>query len=80
MIQWFSDVFQWLSDLFTPFIEFFKSTVHGLQLMINMFPKVLNLSSSAIGYLPSIFATFITISIIIYIVYLIIGRNAGGSE
>lgn len=80
MFQWLSNFGQWLSDIFTPILDFFKSNIHGLTLMIQMFPKILQLASNSIAYIPSIFATFITITIIIYIVYLIIGRNAGGSD
>lgn len=80
MFQWLTNFGQWLSDIFTPILDFFKSTVHGLSLMVKMFPKIISLTTNSIAYLPSIFATFISISIIIYVVYLIIGRNAGGSE
>lgn len=80
MLQWLFDFGDWLSSIITSVLDFFKSTVHGLGLMIKLFPKILNLTTSSIAYLPSIFATFITVTIIIYIVYLIIGRNAGGTE
>lgn len=70
----------WLSDIGRSVITFFESVVKGLSTMISSFPRIMSVTSNAIGYLPSIFAVFITITIIVSIVYIIVGRNTGGSD
>lgn len=80
MFQWLVNFGQWLFDVVSPILDFFKSTLHGLFLMGKMFPRLIQLASNSIAYLPSIFAVFITVTIIIYVVYMIIGRSAGGSD
>lgn len=77
MLQWLSNIGNWLVDTFSPLITFFKSVVHGLWTLIQLFPKIFTFVTQAIGYIPSIFAVFVTITVIVYVVYLIIGRDAG---
>ena len=79
MLQWLSNIGNWLADTFSPLITFFKSVIHGLWTLIQLFPRIFTFTTQAIGYLPSIFAVFITITIIVYVVYLIVGRDAGDS-
>lgn len=79
MLQWLSNIGNWLVDTFAPLITFFKSLIHGLWTLLQLFPKIFQFTTNAIGYLPSIFAVFITITIIIYVVYLIVNRKAGDS-
>lgn len=80
MFEWLTNFGLWLSDVFNPFIAFFKSLIHGFRTVLEMFPLVKSIIYQSIGYLPSIFAVFITITVAVYIVYLIVGRNAGGTE
>lgn len=80
MLEWLHNFSTWIDEFTTPFVEFFKSTIHGLSVMIKMFPKILNLVSNSILYLPSIFTVFITITIVILVAYMIIGRAAGSTE
>lgn len=79
MFQWLSNFGQWLVDIIDPFIAFFKSLVHGLITLVTTVPKVFQLTTQAIGYVPSIFAVFITITIAVYVAYLIFNRQAGDS-
>lgn len=69
--------FNWIKDIGGSLIEFFVGMVKGLQTMLLAFPKIVTLSAQAIGNVPSIFAIFITLTIIVSIVYMIIGREAG---
>lgn len=77
MLQWLENLGTWLSSVFDPLIEFFKSVIHGFSVMIKMIPQVSSLVYRCITYLPSFFAVFITITISIYIIYLIVGRDPG---
>lgn len=80
MLQWLSNFGNWFVDLVSNLVSFVMSTIHGLSTMLKSFPIISSMVTRSIGYLPSIFAVFVSITLIIYIVYLIIGRNAGGSE
>lgn len=60
-------------------IEFLWSLVNGLISLLRQLPKILDLITSitSLNYIPAIFAGFFSITIIIYILYLILGRDAG---
>ena len=77
MIQAIENLNEWLNNIINPLIEFVKSTIHGLQQLINLLPTLFNVSSQAISYVPTIFATFISITICIFILYVILGRDPG---
>ena len=80
MFQFLSNAFDWLYDFLSALGNFVFSLIDGLVTLFKSFPLILQLTTDSIGYVPSIFAAFISISIVIFIVYLIIGREAGGSE
>lgn len=77
MIQAIQNFFDWVVAIVNPLIEFVKSTIHGLQQLITLLPTLFNVSTQAISYVPAIFSTFITISICIFVIYLIVGRDPG---
>ena len=80
MFDWLVDLGQWLFDVIQPLLTFFSSFIHGLQTIFKMFPKVFSIVSNSIVYLPSLFVVFVTLSIVVYIIYMIVGRNAGGTD
>ena len=55
--------------------SFVISTVKGLLSVFLMLPKFITYVTSAIGFLPSLLATFAVATVAIAIVYLVIGRN-----
>lgn len=78
MFDWLKNIGDWLVSVLQPIFKFFESAIHGFQTLFKSFPVISNIVSSVVGYLPTIFATFISISLIILIIYLIIGRTSGG--
>lgn len=80
MVKMVQAFFGWLFDVAETLLDFFLSIVNGFLQLFKMLPKISQLIFHAIGYLPSIFVVFVTITISVYIVYLIIGRSAGSSS
>ena len=78
MFEWLSNFGDWLQSIFNPLITFFQSFIHGFKVLFSSFPTIIRLVTSSVGYLPSLFAAFVGITLIILIVYIIVGRNAGG--
>lgn len=55
--------------------SFVVSTVKGLVSVFLMLPKFISYVTNAIGFLPSILATFAVATVAVAIIYLVIGRN-----
>lgn len=80
MIQTASNFFSSIWDVLSTVLSFFKSIIDGITNILKMAPQVINLTTSGFGYLPSTLATFAVLTLTITIIYLIVGRNTGGSE
>ena len=80
MFELFQNFVNWINDFFSAIVAFLNSLIQGTITMFKAFPMLLNLMTTSLGYVPSIFTVFISIGVIIYIVYLILGRETGGSE
>ena len=78
MFELLKNIGEWFSSIVEPLFTFFKSVIHGLGMLLKSFPMLFRLSSDAISYVPSLFAVFISLTVIVLIVYVILGRNAGG--
>lgn len=78
MFDWLVEFGRWIVDIAQPLFTFFSSVVHGLSMLIKSFPMLLQLSGDAVSYVPSLFAVFISLTVIVLIVFQILGRNAGG--
>lgn len=60
--------------------DLIKSFVHQLGLLLTALVKVTNIVKDTILYLPDWLRVFATLTLIICIVYLILGRNKGGAD
>lgn len=80
MITMIQNFFEWLFDTAGTLLDFFLSIVRGFLELFKMLPKISRLIFHAVGYLPQIFVVFVTITVTVYIVYLIIGRSAGSAS
>lgn len=78
MFELLKNIGEWISSVVEPLFTFFKSVIHGLGMLLKSFPMLFRLSSDAISYVPSLFAVFISLTVIVLVVYVILGRNAGG--
>lgn len=79
MIQFLVDAFNWLVEFLQTIANLIISAVHGLVTVFQTFPKILSLVTGSLSFVPAVFIGFISITIIILIVYVIIGRESGES-
>ena len=76
-MQWLIDFFSGFGDFFKTAWDFLSSTIQGLGEILKMIPFVFNYVTSAIGFLPSILTATVSVSLLIYIIYMILGRDGG---
>lgn len=79
MLAWIQTFLTSLGDILNSVLQFFIGVVQGLFSLIKMLPEIMSVSSTAIGYLPSLFAGFAALTISICIIFLIVGRSVGDS-
>ena len=79
MIEILKNFFDWLFDIVSTVMQFLVSIITGMLQLFKTLPKILQLVTQSIGYLPSIFVAFVTITLSAYIIYLIVGRDPGDS-
>lgn len=79
MIQFLTDAGKWIVDFFNTLSNLILSAINGIASVIKSFPKILSLITASLNFVPTVFIGFISITAIILIVYIIIGRNAGNS-
>ena len=79
MLAWMQTFFSSLGDIINSLIQFVTGVVNGLFSLIKMLPSILSVSSTAVGYLPSLFAAFAALTIAVCVIFLIVGRNVGDS-
>lgn len=80
MLETLQNAFQKISNFFDTIIDFLSSLVGGFINLFKTLPLVKSFASSAISSLPSFLLAFATITILISIVYLIVGRQTGGGD
>ena len=68
----------WIIGIISTFLDYFKNALHGLIAIIKSFPSIFGLVSSSVNYLPSLFATFLLISVAVSIIYVVVKFTAGG--
>lgn len=74
------DFFQGLIDIITSLINLVISLVKGLIQLISLIPSAVHMLTMSIGVLPSILVGFATATITISVIFIIVGRNAGGKN
>ena len=77
MISWLENLVNWLTDIFDPLITFFRCVISGLISFVRLIPSVLSTISSSITFLPSALLGFVSITVAIFVVYIIVGRDPG---
>lgn len=68
----------WFGGIIYTFLDFFKNALDGLINILKSFPSIFRLVTSSINYLPTLFATFLIISVAVSILYVVVKFAAGG--
>lgn len=78
MLQNILDVVDWLKDTLTTVFDFVVSIFTGFIDILKCIPGVLSVLTSSIAYLPDVVQVFAILTIVICVLYLIVGRDTGG--
>lgn len=78
MIQWIIDFFTSLIDMLKGVLNLLVTAFNGLISIVKMLPSLITDMSTAVGLLPTVLATFFSISLTVTIIFLILGRGKGG--
>lgn len=78
-------VFQWLVDFFSNLVQMWGSVWHfiitAIKGLISIFmnlPNLISIVTNMLQGLPTVLVTFITLTITISVVFLLVGRGEGG--
>lgn len=68
------DFITFLTDIIQTVFTFVLNTLSGIVQVVFLLPQAVSFLTSAIAYIPSEIALFVSIALVIPVVYLIIGR------
>ena len=74
------DFLQGLIDIIMSLVNLAISLVEGIIQLLGLIPLAVQMLTMSIGILPSILVGFATATITICVIFVIVGRNAGGSS
>ena len=80
MLETLEHAFDKVSDFFNTVIDFISSIVGGFINLFKTLPLVKSFAASSISSLPSFLLAFASITVVISIIYLIVGRQTGGGD
>lgn len=75
-MDFFSDIINFIGSA----VSFVWQTITGVIRLISLIPEGTAALTNAVGYLPSIIATFAATTITISVIFIIVGRNGGGQK
>ena len=75
-----SDFFSWFVDTAKALIEFVWTIIDGTLELLQLIPEASKTLTDSLKHLPPVLLTFAAATITVSIIFLIINRNAGGSE
>lgn len=70
------DILLSILDTINIFIRFFISLITGLIFFISQIPRFISILASSIGLMPSVLVPFLTVTISVYVILFILGRNS----
>ena len=75
-----SDFFSWFVDTAKALIAFVWTIIDGTLELLQLIPEATKTLIDSLNHLPPILLTFAAATITVSVIFLIINRNAGGSE
>lgn len=78
MFQWLQDIFIRISDFFSAIWDFVQLAVSKIIELFSVVAKALNFGYEILRSLPSFYLIFGILLLSVLIIYIIIGRSAGG--
>lgn len=78
MFQWLQDIFVRVSDFFSAIWEFIQLAISKIIEFFQVVAKALNFGYEILKILPSFYLIFGILMISVLIIYVVLGRSAGG--
>lgn len=72
--------FDWIVNTISSLLEFLWSIIKGLIQLISLIPTAVNMLTTSIGVLPSLFIGFATATITVSVIFILVGRESGGQK
>ena len=79
-MEYIVEFFEWFGDLFSSLWDFLSSTIDNIILFIQYLGYGVSMAYDIISTLPYWLQGFATITILVSVVYIIIGRSTGGNK
>lgn len=79
-MEYIVSFFEWLGDAFSSLWEFLSSTVENLIIFVKYLANAVSLAYEIVATLPTWLHGFAIITILVSLVYLIVGRSTGGDK
>lgn len=80
MLQAIENFFSWFKDTIDQLWIFFQGFLNGLINLFKMIPKAVSFITQFISTIPVPLQIFGTLTITVCVIYLILGRNTGGTD
>lgn len=77
---WLIDFFHWLGDIITMCVDFVMSLFENFILLFEYIGLVVEIAYNFIATMPSWLQAFGTITIVVSVIYIILGRQTGGKH
>lgn len=79
-MQFLLDFVDWFVNLFTSIYNFLSSFVRNIGLLLDLLLGVFDYAISFILFLPDWLQMFAALTLFVCLLYMILGRNAGGKK
>lgn len=80
LLEKISDFFTWVVDTVKALIEFVWTIIDGTLQLLGLIPEATKTLTTSITHLPPILLGFAGATITVSVIFLIVGRNSGGSK
>lgn len=78
MFDWLRSLYDLVSNFFSSFFNAVASVVDYVKSLFHVIGSALRFVVNCVSYLPSVYVAFVSIILVVCVVYLVVGRSTGG--
>ena len=79
-MKWLVDAISWIVNLFKTIWSFFLGLIDNLIMLVGYIGDALRLAYNMVDSLPDWLKVFALLTLSVTVLYLVLGRNTGGSQ
>lgn len=79
-MKWLIDAISWIVNLFKTIWSFFLGLIDNLIMLVGYIGDALRLAYNMVDSLPAWLKVFAFLTLSVTVLYLVLGRNTGGSQ